>query len=47
MAMPLLDKELAVAGLRLAKFLNQAYANGSCRSAPNGSVGDPRTEPKR
>jgi hypothetical protein len=47
MAMPLLDKELAVAGLRLAKFLNQAYAGGSCRSAPNSSVGDPKAEPKR
>jgi hypothetical protein len=31
-AMPLLDKELAVAGLRLARFLNDAYAGGRCKA---------------
>ena len=35
-AMPLLDKELAVAGLRLARFLNDAYASGNCQAAAGG-----------
>ena len=33
-AMPLLDEQLAVAGLRLARFLNDAYAGAACRTAP-------------
>ena len=40
MAMPLLDKELAVAGLRLAKFLNEAYSSASCKIAPTNNLGD-------
>lgn len=29
-AAPILDRQLAVAGLRLARFLNEAYASASC-----------------
>ena len=47
MAMPLLDKELAVAGLRLAKFLNQAYASASCKVATKDNVGEVKAAPER
>jgi hypothetical protein len=30
-AMPILDRQLALAGLRLARFLNEAYGPGDCR----------------
>jgi S1/P1 Nuclease/HAD superfamily, subfamily IIIB (Acid phosphatase) len=44
MAMPLLDKELAVAGLRLARFLNDAYSSASCSIAPKNNLGDLKAE---
>ncbi len=42
MAMPLLDRQLAVAGLRLAGFLNRAYSSGTCEStiAPRANLGE-------
>ena len=39
MSKPILDKQLALAGLRLAKFLNTSYADPSCGAAPPPNLG--------
>jgi hypothetical protein len=30
-ALPVLDRQLGLAGLRLARFLNEAFSPGACR----------------
>ncbi len=42
--LPLLDQELAVAGLRLAGFLNEAYSGAACAVAPKSNLGDLKAE---
>ena len=44
--MPLLDRRLAVAGLRLAAFLNQAYASGPQQIVPKTNLGELKKELK-
>lgn len=38
-AMPVLDRQLALGGLRLAKFLNEAYSRADCAIAPQTNLG--------
>lgn len=45
-AMPVMDKQLALAGLHLAAFLNQAFATSSCKIAPQQNIGDLKIELK-
>ena len=42
--MPQLDRRLAVAGLRLAAFLNEAYSSASCEVVPKANLGELKAE---
>jgi len=46
MSMPLMDAQLALAGLRLASFLNASYAAAPCDIEPKKNLGDLKLELK-